>query len=174
MIKFDVRTNATELEKNLKLQGCPSDLQDKAKEVVTEYWDFFCEDGFLQPIRGFLVQIDTGKHPPICCKPPRYGPRESEVMQNLVERLDENGAVEEEAGPWGGLVVLVAKPHQENVPWHKYHWGLFVSYQKLNQFTRPFTFTVPRCDDAVQYINTEANYFIAVDMYSGYWQVVTE
>ena len=28
------------------------------------------------------------------------------------------------------------------------------------------------CDDAVQDIDTEENYFIAVDMNSGYWQVV--
>ena len=37
VIKFNVRTNAKDLENNLKLQGCPSDLQEKVKEVVTEY-----------------------------------------------------------------------------------------------------------------------------------------
>ena len=31
---------------------------------------------------------------------------------NLVERIDENGVVEEEDIPWGALVVLSAKPHQ--------------------------------------------------------------
>ena len=45
---------------------------------------------------------------------------------------------------------------------------------KLNQVTRPFIFPIPRCDDSVQYIDIEANYFIAVDMDSGYWQVVAE
>ena len=49
-----------------------------------------------------------------------------------------------------------------------------MSYQKLNQFTCPFTFPIPRCDGAVQDINPEANYFIAVDKYSGYQQVVEE
>ena len=37
----------------MKLQVCPSDLQDKVKEVVTEYWDMFCEDGFRRLIWGF-------------------------------------------------------------------------------------------------------------------------
>ena len=32
---FDVRTKNKELGKNLKLQGLPSELQDKVKEVVT-------------------------------------------------------------------------------------------------------------------------------------------
>ena len=153
-MEFDVWTNTKELEKNIKIQGCPIYLQDKVKEVVTEYWYVFCEDGFRWPIRGFSFQIDTGSHSPICCKPPRCGPHESEAMRKLVERLDENGAVEEDDGPWGPLVVLAAKPHQQNVPWHEYQWRLCVSYQKLNQVTRPFTFPIPWCDDAVQDINT--------------------
>ena len=49
-----------------------------------------------------------------------------------------------------------------------------MSYQKLNQVTRQFTFPIPQCDDAVQYIYIEAKYFISVYMNSGYWQVVVE
>ena len=52
-MEIDVKTNIKELEKNLKPQGFPSELQDKVKEVVTEYWDVFCEDGFRRPIWGF-------------------------------------------------------------------------------------------------------------------------
>ena len=111
-MKFDVQTNIKELEKNLKLQGGPSELQEKVKEVIIEYWDVFCEDGFCCPIQGFLFQIYTGIHSPIYCKQPRYGPHESEVMQNQVERLDGNGVTEEDDGPWGALVVLAAKLHQ--------------------------------------------------------------
>ena len=59
-------------------------------------------------------------------------------------------------------------------PWHKYQWRLCVSYQKLNQVNSPFDLPVTRCNDSVQDINTEANYFIAVEMDSGYWQVVAE
>ena len=55
-----------------------------------------------------------------------------------------------------------------------YEWRLCVSNQKLNQVNRPFTFPIPRYDDAVQDIDIQAKYFIAVDMDSGYWQVVTE
>ena len=49
-----------------------------------------------------------------------------------------------------------------------------MSYQKLNQFNRPFTFPIPRCDDSVQDIDTEAKYFILVDMDNGYCKVVVE
>ena len=60
------------------------------------------------------------------------------------------------------------------MPWHEYHWRLCVSYQKLNQVTRPFTLPILRCDDAVKDIDAKAKYYIAVYMDRGYWQVVTE
>ena len=47
-------------------------------------------------------------------------------------------------------------------------------YQKVNHFTGSFTFPILLCDVAVQDIDTEAKYFIYVNMYSGYWQVVEE
>ena len=47
-------------------------------------------------------------------------------------------------------------------------------YQKLNQVHLPFAFPIPFYEDSVKYIYTESNYFIAIDMYSGYWQVVAE
>ena len=61
-----------------------------------------------------------------------YGPNEYEDMRNLVETLDENVVTEGYNEPWGPLVVLAAKPHQENVPWHKYQWRICVSYQNMN------------------------------------------
>ena len=82
--------------------------------------------------------------------------------------------VEEDDGRWGALVVLSAKPHRENVPWNEYQWRLCVSYRKLNHITRPFTFPILFCDDAVQDIDTEAKCFIAVDIDSVYWKIAAE
>ena len=53
--------------------------------------------------------------------------------------------------------------------------GLYVCpTKKLNQVTRPFSFPITICGDSVQYINTEANNSIAVEMYSGYWKLLEE
>ena len=72
----------------------------------------FCEDGLRCPIRGFSFQIDTGEHPPSCLKITRYVPHDYMVVRKMAERMDENGVVEEDYGPWGALVVLATKPHQ--------------------------------------------------------------
>ena len=49
-----------------------------------------------------------------------------------------------------------------------------MSYQKLNQVTRSFDVPKLFCDGEVQDISTEAKYFIAMEMESGYWKVVVE
>ena len=90
----------------------------------------------------------------------------------MVLSLDENGVVEEITVTWGSLVVISEKPHQDNVPCHEYQRILCVYYQKLNQAACPFAFPVPHCGGAVQYIDTESKYFIALDIDSGYFQVV--
>ena len=46
--------------------------------------------------------------------------------------------------------------------------------KKINQVTLTFSSPITRCDDVVQGIETEVNYFIGVDMDSGNWQVVAE
>ena len=74
-------------------------------------------------------------------------------------------------GSTGGSIRKTTSRH---FPWRKYQWRLCVSYQKLKQFTHQFAFPIPLCDYAVQDIDTEAKYFIAVGMYSGYCQVVAE
>ena len=71
-------------------------------------------------------------------------------------------------------MVLYSKSHQENMTEHYCQWRMYVTYQKLNQFTRQFSLSIPQCDDVVQDIETEENYFIAVHMENGYWQVLVQ
>ena len=74
----------------------------------------------------------------------------------------------------GGWWFELQKKCQDNVPWHEYQWNIYVSYRKLNQFTRPFAFPITFCCGAVQYIDMEENYFITVYMDIHYWKVVEE
>ena len=46
VMELDEQNKIKKLEKNIKLQGFPRKLQEKVKEVVTEYWDVFSKDGF--------------------------------------------------------------------------------------------------------------------------------
>ena len=128
-------------------------------QLVEAHWDVFAEGGLRKPIRGFEFQVDTGTSKPVCCKVPRYGKNEAKVMRELIKKLDDNGIIEDDQSPWGALVVLASKPHQEKVDWGNFRWRLCVSYRRLNQVTKPFAFPIPRCDDAVDAIDTEAKFF---------------
>jgi hypothetical protein len=170
IIKYDPKLHQKELEENLQWRDCPEEHKKAIREVIEQQWDVFCQDGMQRPIRGFEFNIDTGKVKPICAKPPRYGPHEQRVITLLIDQLQDKGNVEDDDGPWGSQIVLASKPSQGHVHWSQYVFRLCVSYRKLNEVTRPFSFPVMRCDDAAEKAG-EAEYFITMDLDAGYWQV---
>ena len=170
IIKFDDNIHQRELEKNLNWTGCRADHRLAVLPVIREYWDVFAEEGLRNPILGFQFVVDTGEAQPVCCRIPRYGMHEAPVIRKICDGLKHNGIIEPDRGPWGAMIVLAAKANQEDVIWNEYVWRLCVSYRKLNSITRPFTFPIRRCDDAVHTIR-HANYLIKMDLDSGYWQI---
>ena len=173
IIKYDKHSHEEEFNSNIQWADCPDKVRPRIENIIKEFWDVFAEEGVRNHIRGAQFHVDTGEVPPICVKPPRYGPHESRIINDLITKLEKNGIIEDDDGPWGAPIVLAAKPHQEHVHWSKYVWRLCVSYRKLNAVTRPFTFPIIRCDDAVRDIG-DSEYFITMDLDSGYWQVACE
>lgn len=173
IIEFDPTKHEAEFAKNIRWTDCPEQLRPRVEQIVKDFWDTFAEEGVKNFIRGALFHVDTGEVAPINIKPPRYGPHESRIINDLVEKLENNGIIEDDDGPWGAPVVLAAKANQEHIHWSKYTWRLCVSYRRLNAVTRPFTFPIVRCDDAVREIGGN-KYFITMDLDSGYWQVKCE
>ena len=49
------------------------------------------------------------------CRQPNYGPHESKIIMEHIQALLKNDWIEECKGPWGSLIVLAPKPHQEHV-----------------------------------------------------------
>src|SRR5210317_831761 len=159
-----------ELKQNLQWRDCPEDWRPIFEAVVKEFWDVFAKEGMMKPILGYLLHVDTGTSKPITCKQPRYGPHESRVIVKLSKALEQKDLIEDDDGPWGAQVVLASKPNQGHVHWSQYIFRLCVSYRQLNAITRPFTFYILRCDDAVDTVGG-AKYFITMDLDAGYWQV---
>ena len=159
-----------QLNKNINWTGCTEELKRMVLPIIKEYWDVFAEEGLRNPILGFQFVVDTGTATPVCCKLPRYGMHEGPVIRKICDGLKHNGIIEEDRGPWGAMIVLAAKPNQNEVHWNDYVWRMCVSYRKLNSITRPYKFPIRRYDDAILSIG-QANYFIKMDLDSGYWQI---
>jgi hypothetical protein len=131
----------------------------------------FDPEGTLRPIRGYIFNIDTGAHKPVCCKPPQYGPHESVVMRKLLDALEVQKVIEDDTGPYGAMIVLAAKPNQGHLHWTEYTFRLCVSFRLLNAVTQPMQFPIPPCDDEAEKMGN-CEVAITADLDAGYWQVL--
>jgi hypothetical protein len=170
LIHYDPEIHAKEIDDNIQWRGCPPEHRIVLRAIIEKFFDVFAQEGMQNHIRGFEFNIDTGKVKPICCKQPQYGPHESRVIVALVEKLEKKGIIEDDEGPWGSPVVLASKPDQAHVHWSEFVFRLCISYRMLNTVTRPFTFPITRCDEAVERVG-DAQYYITADLDAGYWQV---
>ena len=170
VIKFDPTLHQNEFDETIQWEDCPQEFRPVITQIIQDHWDAFTQEGMKKPIRGFQFNVDTGQVKPISCKPPRYGKHESRIITILAAKLEANGLIEDDDGPWGALVVLAAKPHQEHKHWSEYIWRLCVSYRPINAITRPFIFPSRRCDDSAKDIGA-STCFITMDLLWGHWQV---
>ena len=149
IISFNPSVDTEELVRDLKLSATVSaSLGSEIKSIVKKYWDCFCVRGCYQTILGYEFSIDTGTHTPVCSRKPSYGHHESKIIMEHINNLLRNKWARKCGGPWGSMIVLAAKPHQEDIEdIDKFVWRMCVSYRALNCITKPFTFPIARCDD---------------------------
>ena len=172
---FNEKIHSAELTKDLQFN---EDLDSKTMADITQtikdYWDCFVTIGAKRTILGYEFGIDTAGAKPVCCRKPLYGHYESKVILEQVRQLLINGWIEKCGGPWGSMIVLAQKPHQEHITnISDFIWRMCVSYRKLNAVTKPFQFPIPRCDAAIAILGCGADeiWIISLDARQGYHQV---
>ena len=77
-------------------------------------------------------------------------------MEQITQLL-RNKWIDRCEGPWGSMLFLAQKPHQEiiiNIA--DFIWRMCVSYRRLDAITKPFQFLIPQCDDAIIILGDEA------------------
>ena len=94
-----------------------------------------------------------------------------------IQQLLKNKWIRKCGGPWGSLIVLAAKPHQEDIEnIDDFVWRMCVSYRRLNSITRPFQFPIPRCDDSITILGRGSSviFIFALDARQGYHQIAVK
>ena len=61
----------------------------------------------------FEFCIDTGDSKPVCYRQPSYGIYERKIMDKYIHILETNNWISDFEGPWGSLILLSPKSHQE-------------------------------------------------------------
>ena len=178
IIAWNATKHSNELNKSLNIGALASpEVKKEIIAIIQRHWDCFCDEGSHRTILGYEFAIDTGDHTPICCKKPCYGFHESKVMMQQIHTLLGNCWIKKCGGPWGSLIVLAAKPHQESVTnIVDFIWRMCVSYRALNRITKPFQFLIPRCDDSIYMLGggSVLIFVITLDAKQGYHQIAVK
>ena len=175
IIHYNHSIHSKELHSDLELESCcPHDLNLKILDIIKEYWDCFVTSGCKRTIIGYVFHIDTGNATPVCCKKPAYGYFESEIILKQIQDLLINTWIRRCGGPWGSLLVLAPKPHQEQcTSIDNFIWRMCVSYRGVNAVTKPFHYPIPRCDASIDAIGkgSVSVFIIVLDCRQGYHQI---
>ena len=106
IIDFNKDDDIAELMKGLKIRSMvDSSIRDRIIDIIKTYWDFFCKYGARRMILEYEFAIDTGNYKPVCCKKPDYGPHESKIIIDQVQKLLTNGRIKQRHGPWGSIII---------------------------------------------------------------------
>lgn len=132
----------------------------RINELLHEYRDAFRSGG--EPTDALEHSIDTGDHPPISVPPYRLPEFKKEFLRKEIDRLLEEGVIEECESPWSFPVVLVPKKDGD--------LRLCIDYRKLNAITKGDSYPLPRMED-ILHSAKRAKFISTIDLQSGYWQV---
>src|SRR3978361_1159279 len=140
----------------------PTERKMARKFVVDEANIFESDDGRTGRTDLIKHRIDTGHAYPIRQPPRRVPFAKQQEVEHLVEKMLEEGVIEESSSPWSAPVVLVTKKDGTS--------RFCVDYRKLNDVTRRDTYPLPRIDDTLTTL-AGSKWFSTLDLKSGYWQV---
>ncbi|KAG6438941.1 hypothetical protein O3G_MSEX000349, partial [Manduca sexta] len=106
--------------------------------------------------------IDTGDHPPISVPPYRLTPAKKQLMKIEIDKMLEDGIIEECESAWTSPAVLV--PKKDN------SIRFCVDYRKLNALTKTDSYPLPLIDELLQLTKRHC-FMSSIDLKAGYWQV---
>ncbi len=106
--------------------------------------------------------IETGTHPPVYTSPYRVSYKDEQIQREEIDKLLQQGIIEESMSPWSSPIVLVRKKNGSV--------RFCVDFRKLNNITTKDAFPIPRIDDIFDHLS-QAEYYSTIDFKSGYFQV---
>lgn len=144
-------------------QGFGAEGKEQLQNLVLEFEEAFALDETeLGCAQDVTHTIDTADHKPVR-QMPRLVPfaLRGEVEQ-MVEKMLQQGVIKPSQSPWASPIILVAKKDGST--------RFCVDYRKLNAITKMDVYPLPRIDDTLDLLANN-QYFTTLDLASGYWQV---
>ena len=110
--------------------------------------------------------LDISNSLSVCCRQPVNGKYTRKIIFKYIQIFENNDCICDCVSPWGSLLLLTTKPHQEgctNI--HKFIWHSCISYRPLNSVTWSFDIPIPRDSDSIENFGDYSSpvYFISLD-----------
>ncbi len=143
-------------------------LQHRRDAILTEYGDVFVDNlpsASELKTRDYVpetIPLQPGQKP-IYVPGYRMSPREMQELERQIKEGIESGAIRPSTSPFGAPVLFVVKKDGT--------LRMCVDYRRLNNATIKNKYPLPRIDDLLDRLNG-ARYFTALDLKSGYHQLV--
>ena len=109
------------------------------------------------------IILDTKR--PIKCKPRGFCKEHQEVIHREVTEMLNNKVIAPSSSPYASEIVMVKKPNGD--------WRFCVDYRLINEHTVTDKYPIPRIRDLLHGIQ-DAIYIVALDLRSGYWQILMD
>ncbi|KAA3674184.1 uncharacterized protein DEA37_0001986 [Paragonimus westermani] len=153
----------SEVLNHLKSDESLLPMKTQLIHLLSEFKDVFAL-GNDAPGRTNWVQheIDTSDHRPIRHAPRRLPVHYEQHLDTMITDMLEKRIIRPSVSPWSSPIVLVRKKNGT--------LRLCVDYRKLNEITARDSFPIPRIDATLDALHG-AQWFSALDLASGYWQV---
>ncbi|UYV77011.1 hypothetical protein LAZ67_14002809, partial [Cordylochernes scorpioides] len=140
--------------------------KEKLRNLLKNYTDIF-EFSKRKQFKDVNVKhrINTGDHLPTKQRPYRIAPRERQIIQDEVNKMEKLDIIQPSENPWASPVVLIRKKDGS--------WRFCVDYRRLNKITKKDVYPLPRIDDTLDCLRG-ARFYSSMDLQSGYWQIDVE
>ncbi|UYV71403.1 hypothetical protein LAZ67_8003004, partial [Cordylochernes scorpioides] len=140
--------------------------KEKLRNLLKNYTDIF-EFSKRKQFKDVNVKhrINTGDHLPTKQRPYRVAPRERQIIQDEVTKMEKLDIIQPSESPWASPVVLIRKKDGS--------WRFCVDYRRLNKITKKDVYPLPRIDDTLDCLRG-ARFYSSMDLQSGYWQIDVE
>lgn len=133
-------------------------------QILYEYRQLF-EDDRRGEISGVSHAVRLTSSRPIKSRPRPHTPAQQEVIAKEIKRMLEDKVIIPSESPYSSEVVMVKKKTGD--------WRMCIDYRPLNELTIADQYPLPRIQELLRAVKG-SHYFVALDLRSGYWQILMD
>jgi transposase InsO family protein len=165
---LDVNIYSTSTDPTKKALKIDPGLTEEQRSVLIELLDKYKaafsqspDDRGRTDLVEHRIRLNTDQ--PLKQPPYRVPPAKRDIIIDKVNEMKAQDVLEDSNSPFAAPVVLIRKSNGE--------WRFCADYRQLNSITIKDAYPLPRIDDALDALRSNA-YFSKLDLVSGFWQIV--